>query len=147
MVRYENNKRVCARGITFIDDSILLIERYKREDDSLLHYYSIPGGGVEDNESLEEAAIRETKEETTIDTKMIKFLEKEEYNTGIVYWFMLEYLSGTPLLGGEELERNNPDNSYKVVLIKMKDIDQINILGEGKRIVKECFKDYQERRV
>ena len=146
MTIYENNKRVCARGITFIDNSILLIERYKREVNNLLHYYSVPGGGVEEGESKEEAAIRETKEETSVDTKIVKFLEKEEYSTGIVYWYMLEYLSGTPMLGGEELERNNPDNSYKVVLIEMNNIDKINILGEGKRIVKDCFQAYIERR-
>ena len=142
MVIYENGKRVVSRGITFIGDSVLLIERFKKENDEMLHYYTIPGGGVEDNESLVEAAIRETEEETTVKTKLIKYLTKEDFGSGICYWHYLEYISGTPKLGGEELERNHPDNFYKVVLIDMKDIDNVNILGMGKQLVKECYLEY-----
>ena len=54
----------------------------------------------------------------------------------------MKYLSGTPSLGGEEKERNNPDNSYKVVLIDINDIDKINILGRGKNLIKDCYKKY-----
>ena len=53
-----------------------------------------------------------------------------------------KYLSGKPTLGGEEKDRNNKDNSYKVVLINMKDIDKINILGHGKDLIKQCYKKY-----
>ena len=112
---YENNKRVVSRGITFIGNSVLLIERYKKEGDELLHYFTIPGGGVEENESYVDAAIRETEEETTTKTKFVKFLTREDYGSGICYWYYLEYISGTPQLGGEEKERNHPDNSYNVV--------------------------------
>ena len=51
MTKYENNKRVCARGITFINNDVLLIERHKKENGKILHYYTIPGGGVEDDET------------------------------------------------------------------------------------------------
>ena len=57
MVIYENGKRIVARAITFIDNNILLIERYRREGNELLHYYTIPGGGVEEGETYEEAAL------------------------------------------------------------------------------------------
>ena len=139
MTKYENNKRVCARGITFIDDNILLIERYKKENNDVLHYFTIPGGGVEDFETYEEAAVRETLEETTVKTEIVSFLEREEYDTGIVYWYLLKYISGTPKLGGEELERNNPSNHYEVVLIKYNDLDKINILGKGKEIIQKVL--------
>ena len=76
MVIYENGKRVVSRGITFIENSVLLIERFKKDGDELLHYYTIPGGGVEDNEAYVEAAIRETEEETTVKTKFIKYFPK-----------------------------------------------------------------------
>ena len=142
MVIYENGKRVVSRGITFIENSVLLIERFKKDGNELLHYYTIPGGGVEDNESYIEAAIRETEEETTIKTKFVKYLTKEDFGTGICYWHYLEYVEGTPILGGEELERNHPDNFYKVVLIDMKDIDNVNILGMGKQLIKQCYLEY-----
>lgn len=144
MVIYENGKRVVSRGITFIENSVLLIERFKKDGKELLHYYTIPGGGVEDNETYVEAAIRETEEETTVKTKFIKYLTKEDFGTGVCYWHYLEYVDGTPELGGEELERNHPDNFYKVVLIDMKDIDNINILGMGKQLIKECYLEYKK---
>ena len=64
MIRYIDGKRIVARAITFIDNKVLLIERYRREGEELLHYFTIPGGGVEDDEEYSETAIRETKEET-----------------------------------------------------------------------------------
>ena len=144
MAIYENGKRVCARAITFIDNSVLLIERHRKVDDQMLHYYTIPGGGVEIGEEKSEAAIRETKEETCCDIAIIKNLTREDYGEGICYWFYAKYLSGTPTLGGEENERNNLDNHYQVVLIDMNDIDKINILGMGKKLVKECYEDYKK---
>ena len=144
MVIYENGKRVCSRAITFIDDCILLIERYRKDGNEMLHYFTIPGGGVEDNETYPEAAVRETLEETCCNIEIIKTLEVEDYGTGYCHWFYAKYISGTPTLGGEEKERNNPDNSFKVVLINMKDIDNTNILGAGKRLVKECYLEYKK---
>ena len=144
MVIYENGKRIVARAITFIDNNILLIERYRREGNELLHYYTIPGGGVEEGETYEEAAIRETMEETCCKIEIIKDLMIEDYGSGMCHWFYAKYVSGTPELGGEEKERNNPDNSFKVVLIDMKDIDNINILGMGKKLVKECYIEYKK---
>ena len=142
MVKYEDNRRVVARAITFIDNKILLIERYRKENNEILHYYTIPGGGVEEGESYKEASIRETKEETCCDIEIINDLIVEDYPNGRCYWFYGKYLSGTPTLGGEEKERNNKDNSYKVVLIDYNDLDSINILGMGKELIKKCYNEY-----
>ena len=67
MTKYIDGKRIVARAITFIDNKVLLIERYRKDGDKMLHYFTIPGGGVEDNEEYDETAIRETKEETGLD--------------------------------------------------------------------------------
>ena len=139
----KEGRRVVARGITFIDDNILLIERYKKENNQFLHYFTIPGGGVENDETIQDAAIRETKEETTCDVEIIEYLGEEYYPGGICHWFYCKYLNGTPTLSGEEKERNNSDNYYKVVLIDMKNIDNINILGKGKEFVKQCYLKYK----
>ena len=137
-------KRIVARTIVFIDDNVLLIERYRKEGNELLHYFTIPGGGVESGESYEETAIREMKEETCCDIEIVRKLDIEEYPGGICHWFYGKYLSGTPTLGGEELEYNNPNNSFKVVLIDINELDNINILGIGKKLIKECFKAYKK---
>lgn len=141
MVRYINGKRIVARAITFIDNKVLLIERYRKEDGKMLHYFTIPGGGVEDDEDYAETAIRETKEETCCDIEIVKTLDVEDYGTGICHWFLGKYISGTPTLGGEEKERNNPDNSFKVVLIPFEEIENTNILGLGKSLVLKYIKE------
>ena len=143
MVIYEDGKRIVSRAITFIDDNVLLIERHRKENDVMLHYYTIPGGGVEEGETYREAAIRETKEETCCDIEIIKDLIIEDYGSGICHWFYGKYLSGTPELGGEEKDRNNPDNHFKVVLININEIDNINILGVGRKLIKECYQEYK----
>lgn len=147
MTVYKDGRRVVSRGITFIDNNILLIERYRKEGNNMLHYFTIPGGGVEENETFEDAAIRETKEETTCNIKIIEYLGEEYYPNGICHWFYCEYLNGTPMLGGEEKERNNPLNSFKVVLIDMNDIDKINILGKGKELIKKCYIKYKNANI
>ena len=143
MAIYENGKRIVSRAITFIDDNILLMERHRLDNGVMLHYFTIPGGGVEEKETYKEAAVRETMEETCCEIEIVKELEVEDYGSGICHWFYAKYISGTPTLGGEELERNNPDNHFKVVLIPMEEIDNINILGIGRRLIKECYKEYK----
>lgn len=140
-----DKKRVVARGITFIDNKILLIERYKKENDKMLHYFTIPGGGVEDDETTSQAAIREVLEETTCNVSIIKYLGEENYPGGICHWYYCKYLNGTPKLSGEEKIRNNPDNHYEVVLIDMNKIDEIPILGMGKDYIKKCYSFYQNK--
>lgn len=142
MTRYEDKRRVVARAITFIDNKILLIERKRKENNTFLHYYTIPGGGVEEGETYKLAAIRETKEETCCDIEIVKDLGVEDYPNGRCYWFYSKYLGGTPTLGGEEKERNNQDNFYRVVLVDYNDLESINILGMGKDLIKKCFKEY-----
>lgn len=57
--------RKAVRLIIEKDSKILIGWRYK-EDGKTLDYYLFPGGGIEDGESVEEAAIKEAKEEVGI---------------------------------------------------------------------------------
>ncbi|MBQ8472229.1 MAG: NUDIX domain-containing protein [Bacilli bacterium] len=145
---YENNtyhellkflkKRKTARGITFIDNKVLLLHRIRKENDTYLDYYAIPGGGVED-ETLENACIRELLEETSLNVEINTYLGFEEYESGVCYYFLTNYLGGTPILGGEEKEKNNPDNFYEIKLIDINDIDSINMYGEGIKMIKMAY--------
>lgn len=132
-------KRLVSRGIIFIDNKVVLLKRIRKENGKYLHYYAIPGGGVELNESLEEACIREVKEEVSLDVTIDKYLGVEEYDKGIVHYYKVNYLGGVPILGGEEKEHNNPDNYYEVALIDIKDLDNIYIYGKGVDKIKEAF--------
>ena len=62
-------EKIILSGSAIIEnDKLLLI--YKKNQD----HYEFPGGKVEENETLEEAAIRETKEEIGCEIEIIKYL-------------------------------------------------------------------------
>ena len=54
--------RHTGRGIVVRGTQILLMERWRAG----LHYFSIPGGGIEAGETPQQCAVREILEETTV---------------------------------------------------------------------------------
>jgi ADP-ribose pyrophosphatase YjhB (NUDIX family) len=52
------------------DGKVLFLRRVKPDRE----YFVIPGGGVENGESIEEALVREVKEELTLEVKKYRFL-------------------------------------------------------------------------
>jgi len=117
-------KRVSARAIIIEGNEVLTMFRRKKKDDgSYKEYYVIPGGGVEDGETLEETCIREIKEEYNVDIKVLGYLGSDEKETTIGHFFHAEIIDGVPTLGGEESDRNNPDNYYEIRRIN---IDKLN---------------------
>lgn len=132
-------KRIVSRGIIFINNQVVLLKRIRKEGNNYLHYYAIPGGGIEFDETKQEACIREVKEEVNLDVTINKYLGMEEYETGICHYFKVNYLGGTPILGGEEKERNNKDNYYEVELVDIKNIDNIFIYGIGVDMIKKAY--------
>lgn len=95
-------------GIIIKDNQILLMRRIKNGQE----YFVFPGGGIEQNESMEEAVIRELKEEFDIDVKIDKLAFQIENQGNEEYYFLIKEFSGVPKLSGEEKERMNEDNQY-----------------------------------
>lgn len=74
-----------AMAIVIKDEKILLLHRINHGKE----YYAFPGGGQESGESLEQAVIRETQEETSIRVKPIKNLYQITWDTGDEHHFYL----------------------------------------------------------
>lgn len=77
--------RSAARAIVIHDDKILVMYRNKYGSE----YYTLVGGRVNDNETTEEALVREVKEESGLDVANYRLVYTEEhpapYNEQYVY--------------------------------------------------------------
>ena len=68
----ENIKfHITVKAIVIYDQKILILKRVRPSSDGL-GYWELPGGGLEYGETPHEALIRELKEETGLDIKIIK---------------------------------------------------------------------------
>jgi len=81
-----NRPRACAAILA--DDKILMVCHQTPSRT----YWTFPGGGVNEGETFEQAAVREVKEETGLDVKVIRFLFEEEYDAGISYCYLAELI-------------------------------------------------------
>ncbi len=122
------NKRISSRAIvTYQNKLVVLFRRKKLKDGTYIEYYSLPGGGLEDNETLEENIIREVKEELTLDIKINKYLGVIEDSKSIQHFFYASIIKGIPTLSGEELDRKNNDNYYEVALLDIDNLENTDI--------------------
>jgi 8-oxo-dGTP pyrophosphatase MutT (NUDIX family) len=115
-----------SAGIIIKDDKILMIHRYKKGKE----YFVLPGGGIEGNETPEQAVIREIKEETSLDItveKSLPYFIDEIGNEHYVY--ICNYISGEPAFAVDSPEalRNNKDNHYSLEWIDQNKISELTI--------------------
>ena len=130
------NKRVSSRGIIIENDYVYLMFRRRiKENGEMKEYYVIPGGGINENETLEENVKREVKEEFLVDVKINGYRGKEESEETIANFFSCSIISGTPKLGGEELDRCTESNYYEVRKVKIEDLDKIDVMGKDMIII------------
>ena len=97
--------RVRAAVILMEGDKILLVKHSKGGRE----YWVLPGGGVEEGESLIETAVREIKEETNLEIKVKKLvfisdaIPPDKHRHVIDFFFTGETLSGEMKKGEEDI--------------------------------------------
>jgi len=70
--------RISTDVLIVEDDEVLLVKHSDGEDS----WWSPPGGGLEDGESLQDAAIREVKEEAGIDVELGDIVYLRQFSFG-----------------------------------------------------------------
>ena len=138
------SKRVSARGIIIDKDEVIAMFRRRiKEDGSVKEYYVIPGGGINEGETLEDNVKRELKEEFSVDIEILGYLGSDEGEDSVAHFFSCKIINGVPKLGGEELERCCKENYYEIRKVAIDDLDNIDILS--KDMIRTAYnKDYIE---
>ena len=138
------DKRICGRAIIIDNDEVYLMFRRRIKDGNVNEYYAIPGGGKENNESIEECVAREIKEEFNLDVEVLDLLGTVEDDKNIGYIYNTKLIGGEFKLGGEELDHNNPNNYYEVRKVSINDIDSINLYEENKDMIRKAYQERKE---
>ncbi len=137
--------RPAVYGIVIEDGKILMPRQFKTK-------YNLPGGGVELGEDLEEALVREVKEETGIDVKPVKlvgfrtsiFYASHDHGTKNVYHSLLFYFlckkTGGELSieGFDDEEKRYAEMAEWVPIGVLDDIDLTGTV-DCKDIIRSCF--------
>lgn len=74
------SRRINIRGVIAKDGKILAVKHLSRKTNQEVDYWAIPGGGLEDGESLIDGLTREFIEETGIAPKIGKLLFAQQYH-------------------------------------------------------------------
>lgn len=79
-----------ARVVLIEDGRVALIERVREGQ----MYYLFPGGGVEEGETPEQAAIREAREELGVDVELDAVLYEEDFGASRFVYFAARIVGG-----------------------------------------------------
>lgn len=144
--------RIRVAGIIPLEGGFAFMHRkdvIKRSD--IQNYYTFPGGGLENGETLEEGTVREIKEEFGIDVKVVKKLyemDSEKFDQK-EYFFLCEYIKGDFGTGTGPEFSNNPEykdsGRYIPEIISKEEIG--NILLLPKEIKDRLIKDIKEGKI
>jgi 8-oxo-dGTP pyrophosphatase MutT (NUDIX family) len=118
-----------AAAIIIRNGSLLVLHRQKPGQD----YYILPGGGVELDESFQEACIREVKEETGLDVLHLQLVHRYHSKVGEEQYFLTRIPAGDPVLGGAEARRQSPTNVYEFEWVDANQLEEINLLPQAAR--------------
>ena len=124
--------RVGAAVLVEHDGKFLLGKRNKK---NAYGTWVIPGGGVDFGETIEDAAVREIKEETNLDVEILKLIcHKEIINVpgeyhGVVF-FHLATPKHTNLVANEDLSEAG--------FFSIEEIKTMNILPSVKHVLQEA---------
>jgi len=128
-------------GIILIrDDQVALIERHRAG----LHYFIFPGGGMDDGESAEEAAIREAEEELGIKVEIKQKIAEIQFKVNRQYYILVNWMDGEFGTGtGDEYGGYDPAHgTYFPLWMPVNEITEKNVLPKPLvKIVLQGHKD------
>jgi len=106
--------RVRAGIVLIEDDKVALIERHRAG----LDYFVFPGGGVDEGETPEQAAIRETLEELGVEVVIKQKVAEIHFGQSTQLYFLVERVGGEFGTGtGEEFTDSDPGDPQEGIYV------------------------------
>jgi predicted acetyltransferase/8-oxo-dGTP pyrophosphatase MutT (NUDIX family) len=109
------------------DGKVLVIRRHLDGRD----YAVLPGGGIEDGETAEQAALRELREECTLDGEAAGLLHEGDEGGRRASYVRVTGVEGEPVLGGEEAAEQDESNQHHPMWASPLDLRRMGLLPEG----------------
>ncbi len=115
--------RVRAGVVLIEDNKVALIERFRDGN----HYFVFPGGGADNGESPEQAAVREMEEETGLRVTVKRKVTEIHFDLSTQHYYLAERIGGEYGTGtGEEYTDADPDDPAEGIYIPIwMDIEQL----------------------
>ena len=120
----------------FIFDDDFNFILIKRKNDPYKDYWALPGGFVEYGESVENAAVREAKEETSIDVELKDLVnvysnpDRDPRGHTITIAFTAK---------GNFENRKADDDASDINIFSPDELDELNIAFDHEEIIKDCL--------
>lgn len=127
---------VAVDGILVNKNKIILI---KRKNDPFKGYWALPGGRVDDMETVEEALVREMMEETSTKVTIKNILgvysgpERDPRGTSLSVVFICKYC-GIPVAA---------DDAEELTIVSLKEAMDLNLAFDHNQIL-ENFKEWNK---
>ena len=133
MAEYKNPSLTCDVFIYDDDFNFILI---KRLNDPFKDCWALPGGFVEYGESVEDAAIREAKEETSIDVELKELVnvysapdrDPRRHTVTVAY-----------TAKGDLTTKKADSDAKDIGIFNIDEVDSIDIAFDHEIIIKECL--------
>ena len=119
--------RIRSAAILIQNNSLALMERRRAG----LHYFSFPGGGVDEGETPEQAVVREAREELGVEVRVVQLVAEVWFRGGQQFFFLVEQTDGTFGSGsGEEYasELDPARGSYEPRWMPLEQVTVQNVL-------------------
>ena len=122
--------RTAVRAIIIKDNNLLVMHRNKFGNE----YLTLVGGGVELNETKEQALVREVIEETsiTITNPRLVFIENGGELYGLQYIYLCDHVLGEPVLSTDSIEykiNQQGKNIYTPTWVSLDELDKHKFLS------------------